>query len=125
MEPLLISWPRMPRSAKFFEYEQQRMVHEKEEHDPWAQQEAAKGAIYDDYEDHECFCNKCGIQLGSGDDWLYCYSCVESMDEEFAEKAMRKKKRCTNCGQHFKQTEVGIRCECDLMTYGRYMSHGL
>ena len=106
-------------------YEPERWVaaQGEEEMDPWTQW-TEEEAIYDDYEEHECFCNKCGIQLGSYDSWLYCYDCVESMDEKFAKKAMKQKKSCTSCGQHFKQTEVGIRCDCELLTHGRYVSHG-
>jgi hypothetical protein len=117
MEPLLLSWPRLPRPAECFERERQQMVHEKQ-HDPWAECYPEEGSTYE-----ECFCEGCGYQLNGAEN-TYCHDCVYTMDQDSSERAMKAKKSCGSCGVKFKETPVGIRCKCELMTHGRYVAAG-
>ncbi len=118
MEPLLLSWPCPPHPAECFERERQRMVHEKQERDPWAECYPEEGSTYE-----ECFCEGCGI-LNTTSAHDYCHDCLCDMDEKFAKKQMKKGRSCTNCGHKFKETEVGVRCACELLTHGRYVAAG-
>ena len=103
------------------EFEPERWVaaQGEEEIDPWTQySQEEEYPVYND----ECFCEGCGDQLGCGDN--YCRDCVESMDCDYAERAVQQKKSCTSCGSKFKETPVGIRCQCELLTHGRYVAAG-
>lgn len=85
---------------------------------------AAPEPYYEEEDEGElCYCNGCSNVL-SPTEYNYCYDCVDGMDQEYAEKKMNAGSSCSSCGGKFKETEVGIRCKCELMTHGRYMAHG-